>query len=645
MAVWVRIDEPPPTETGGVHVRADLHIAGSSYVNVSVELVSRKIRFILLDEVGRSHSAVGVASSLELRQWCHLTVTHTPHKQLAIYVDGAQIFSTSAPFTFQAGAGAFTLGGAWRGALTDLRVISRDLSALDVHTLAQTGKVSTIVRESTVAWWTFQLSDHNMRNGSYAASLWPSLASAAVAIALNSEVSHLSIDTVQPAAWYPGTTVPGPSRGDSSTWALKMDGHMVQATSNLLNGTLLEHLAHEQYDFVTLWDWSDIWGFPGCSAKTARALKALLMETRRVGLRVLAYVDVSGLSEQAPGFREIVTQVESNHSGKPHVSRQHGTNQSIYRVAVSSPAWAPYFTGHLQSFLEEFDLSGIYCDEAGLQAGINDVKGRANFGLSAARDLFAQIYEIVHEHGMVMMQNHGGPVVATNNYHTDMVLMGEAHYWLLQYRNLTHNEGRPLMERIQPAMAQAWWVPVAQNLPVVFDTKQPTDVLHFNGGSGCPSRDCGWERQQILTTRELETITAIHGMATWGPLDTNAYGTSWPWWQALGAVGCHGSASILTRATCQFHGYWTSKQSTDLSIMVSHFTILRVNAAQELLLLVANYGETSRAHTSVELLRGATAWTLKQAWPSGTTGGISGNSLVVDFIAQHALQYFHLVAS
>ena len=398
-------------------------------------------------------------------------------------------------------------------------------------------------------------------------------------------------------------------------------------------------------------------GFPGCGATTARALKALLVETRRVGLKLLAYVDVSGLSERAPGFGGIIQKVESNHSGKPHVS--HGHDQSVYRVAVSSPSWATYWVGHLQSFLEEFDLSGIYCDEAGIQAGINDATGRANYGLSAARDLFTKIYRVVHEHGMVMMQNHGGPVVATNNYHTDMVLMGEAHYWILQYRNLSHVEGRPLMQRISPQMAQAWWVPVRYNLPVVFDTKRPTDVLHFNGGSGCPSRDCGYERQQILTTRELKTITAIHGMSLYGPLDTNAYGTSWEWWQVLHAVGCHTSSSNLSQATsCEFHGYWTLPNDRSRSmgvrgpehtaILVSYFSILRHQADTahtELLLVVANYGEAALANVSAGIPHNAaTAWGIKQAWPCGTLAAADGGVLVLGSIEQHALQYFHLVA-
>jgi hypothetical protein len=260
MAVWIRIDELPAAAVAIGDTQL-LHVAGSIFLNVFVELASRNVTFTLLDEVGDSHCAVGVASSLEPRQWLHLAVSHTPGQELAIYADGARIFSGDADFTFQAGAAAFTLAGSWRGALTGLRVMSCDLTTLDAMALARTGDVSARISSATVARWTFELSG-SMRNGSYSASLWPSLTSTAgdVAIVLNSEVSHLSIEKQRPAAWYPGTVVAGPGCGSSSAWALQLDGHMVQTTSNLRNGTLLEYLSLDQeIDYVVLWNWSDIW--------------------------------------------------------------------------------------------------------------------------------------------------------------------------------------------------------------------------------------------------------------------------------------------------------------------------------------------------------------------------------------------------
>ena len=64
---------------------------------------------------------------------------------------------------------------------------------------------------------------------------------------------------------------------------------------------------------------------------------------------------------------------------------------------------------------------------------------------------------------------------------------------LLQYRNLTHAGGRPLRQRIAPAMAQSWWNTARANVPTVFDTKPPSEVIHFNGGnkSECPGYHCG----------------------------------------------------------------------------------------------------------------------------------------------------------
>ena len=420
MAVWVRVDDSA-RDLGATSKQ--LHVVGSQYFSIDLDLSSRNVSVTLLDEAGQRHYASAVVGGLAPGKWLHLACSHTHSTQTHIFVDGEPVYSGGTSFTFQSGPAPFTVGGGWHGAIADLRVLSHGMSSAEAKALCQTGTVSSRAAAATVAHFSFRLSDA-AHNGSYASSLWPSLPSPAgpLAIVLNEEVKK-----VKPAAFSKGTAVAGPGRGEHSAWALRLDGKMVQATSNVRNVTLLEYVKNDQaFDFVILWEaWSDVWGFPGFGAagdpyKTS--LRKLLFEAHKIGLKILPYIDVSMLSSRAPDFEQIFPIVHRPEGGKDHPGNF--SNQPIHKVATSSAAWSEYWNGHLQRFVNEFDVDGFYCDESDLQTGINDANGRANFDLGGARELFAKMYEIVNSKGMVLIQDNSAPAVPAINYRTDILLTG-----------------------------------------------------------------------------------------------------------------------------------------------------------------------------------------------------------------------------
>ena len=183
--------------------------------------------------------------------------------------------------------------------------------------------------------------------------------------------------------------------------------------------------------------------------------------------------------------------------------KQHPANfsdQPVHEIDSASPAWGRYWNDKLRSFVVEFpevdgfcesssltfvvlqcsvaqclsplfgvvadcQLLSLDCDEAGLQGGINDENGRADYKLGGARAVFAEMYEILHAAGMILIQDNSVPATVTHNYRTDILLTGEIHYMLLQYHNRTAVGGRPLLERIPPQMAQSWWNFARVNVP------------------------------------------------------------------------------------------------------------------------------------------------------------------------------------
>lgn len=299
--------------------------------------------------------------------------------------------------------------------------------------------------------------------------------------------------------------------------------------------------------------------------------------------------------------------------------------------------------------------------------GINDENGRADYNIGGARAVFSEMYEILHAARMVLIQDNSVPATVTHNYRTDILLTGEIHYMLLQYHNRTAVGGRPLLERVPPEMAQSWWNFARVNVPTVFDTKPPNAIIHFNGGAPCPSFSCGWDRQKIVTTSELEMITGLHGMSLWGPVNSNADGTSWLWWQALQAVGCHhaiGDPAPVAAPECDFRGYWQSSQPPQThyhgqQLYVSSFDVRRKSPStaaagdnKELLLLVANYGESPLFQTATAVpgessIRNSneSRWTVKQTWPAGSSAWVDQQTgmLIIGAIQQHQLQFIHLV--
>lgn len=384
--------------------------------------------------------------------------------------------------------------------------------------------------------------------------------------------------------------------------------------------------------------------------------------------------------------------------------KQHPANfsdQPVHEIDSASPAWGRYWNDKLRSFVVEFpevdgfcesssltfvvlqcsvaqclsplfgvvadcQLLSLDCDEAGLQGGINDENGRADYKLGGARAVFAEMYEILHAAGMILIQDNSVPATVTHNYRTDILLTGEIHYMLLQYHNRTAVGGRPLLERIPPQMAQSWWNFARVNVPTVFDTKAPSAIIHNSGEAPCPGFSCGWDRQKIVTTSELEMITGLHGMSLWGPVNSNADGTSWLWWQALQTVGCHHASRDpvpVPAPLCDFRGYWESSHPPQAHhnaqhLFVSFFEIRRgilsVEAAaddKELLLLVANYGEHPLFHTSAaipgEPIRRSneSGWMVKQTWPSGSLASVDQQTgmLIIEAIQQHQLQFVHLI--
>jgi alpha-L-fucosidase len=289
LSVWVKIDR--------LGLRADepLHIAGSTYFSV-ILLRGTAVNCTLLDTVGKSHSASATVTPAYTGRWFHLAVSHSQHEPISIYIDGVAVYRGGARFTFQSGAAPFTVGGSWHGAVADLRVLAVGLTPADAKVLHRSGTVSTRAAVSTVAHWSFTLSDIT-HNATYATSLWPTLTAKAgnLALVLNDEVHK-----VTNVSFSPGTVVAGPvGHGTRASWALQLEGRMIQATSNTRNVSMLEYVKHDlHFDFVILWEmWSDIWGFPGFTeaggAPYRSALKRLLREAHAIDLKILPYIDVS----------------------------------------------------------------------------------------------------------------------------------------------------------------------------------------------------------------------------------------------------------------------------------------------------------------------------------------------------------------
>ena len=293
IALWVRLDQP----------QESMYIAGNSYLGFGMGLPSQNLSVALLDTLGESHIFSTRAHSVVAGRWFHVVVAVAQGKQLTIFVDGRTIHTAPMGFTFQSGPSQFTLCGSavnnpvselvghrsWRGAVADLQISSHVYNAAEACSLHGSGVISGSATAAMIGRWSFAL-DHPSHNNSYAASLWPSLplasgAAASLALVLNSQAS-----SKLPASFAPGVLVAGPNVSQSSEWALQLSGHLVQATGNERNVTLLEYTkADLQFDFVIIWeDWSDVWGFPGITdEKYKSSLRRLVAEAHKVGLKVL----------------------------------------------------------------------------------------------------------------------------------------------------------------------------------------------------------------------------------------------------------------------------------------------------------------------------------------------------------------------
>ena len=77
-----------------------------------------------------------------------------------------------------------------------------------------------------------------------------------------------------------------------------------------------------------------------------------------IATQVLPYIDISQLSERAPGFAKIFEEVQINEGGKQHPGNF--SNQAVHEVNSASPAWGKYWNDHLRSFVAEFpDVDGF----------------------------------------------------------------------------------------------------------------------------------------------------------------------------------------------------------------------------------------------------------------------------------------------
>ena len=77
-----------------------------------------------------------------------------------------------------------------------------------------------------------------------------------------------------------------------------------------------------------------------------------------ISTQVLPYIDISQLSERAPGFAKIFKEVQIKEGGKQHPANF--SNQAVHEVNSASPAWGKYWNTHLRSFVAEFpDVDGF----------------------------------------------------------------------------------------------------------------------------------------------------------------------------------------------------------------------------------------------------------------------------------------------
>jgi hypothetical protein len=295
IALWVRLDQP----------QESMYIVGNSYLGLGMGLPSQNLSVALLDTLGKRHAfstRLSGAHSVAVGRWFHVVVAIAQGKQLTIYLDGQTIHTEPVGFTFQSGPSQFTLCGSavnnpvselvghrsWRGAVADLQISSHVFNTSEARSLHGSGVTSASAMAAMIGRWSFSL-DHPSHNSSYAASLWPSLplasgAAASLALVLNSQAS-----SKLPASFAPGVVVAGPNVSQGSEWALQLEGHLVQATGNERNVTLLEYTkADLHFDFVVIWeDWSDVWGFPGITdEKYKSSLRRLVAEAHKVGLKV-----------------------------------------------------------------------------------------------------------------------------------------------------------------------------------------------------------------------------------------------------------------------------------------------------------------------------------------------------------------------
>lgn len=292
IALWIRLDQP----------QESMFIAGNGYLGLGLGLPSQNLSVAMLDALGDKHVFSTVAHSVVVGRWFHVMVAFAQSKHLTIYVDGRAIHTESVGFTFQSGPSQFTLCGAalenpvselvghrsWHGAVADLLISDHVFNASETRSLHGSGVTSGSATAAMIGRWSFSL-DQASHNHSYATSLWPSLplasgASASLALVLNSQAS-----SKLPASFAPGVVVAGPNVSQSSEWALRLEGHLVQMTGNERNVTLLEYTKRDlQFDFVIIWeDWSNIWGFPGITDEKYKiSLRRLVAEAHKVGLRV-----------------------------------------------------------------------------------------------------------------------------------------------------------------------------------------------------------------------------------------------------------------------------------------------------------------------------------------------------------------------